>query len=216
RTVFVRIYKPGEEDGEVWRTDGTPEGTGLAFDLHWPGNLFGFQGSLYFTAASGRDFLTPRGLWRLRPSGGRPELLGIVSQPLGWPVSAPGPDFVPMGGRLFFTGQEREGGGELWVTDGTSAGTRRVRDLRPGPASSEPAGLAAAEGRIYFTARDGEHGRELWVSDGTAEGTRLAVDLNPGGFSSSPTSLTMANGYLFFTADDGMTGSEPWAMPLDP
>ena len=37
------------------------------------------------------------------------------------------------------------------------------QDILPGPASSWPKNLVAADGNLFFTANDGEHGRELWV-----------------------------------------------------
>ena len=60
---------------------------------------------------------------------------------------------------------------ELWTTDGTSAGTKMVKDIDPGADGSAPEELHAFNGDIYFSADDGSHGRELWKSDGTAGGT---------------------------------------------
>lgn len=86
---------------------------------------------------------------------------------------------VVMNGQYFYPGYDPDGGVELWVTDGTGAGTRRVRDARPGVESgfvvvkgSKPS-LAAFNGRVYFTGDDGENGRALWTSDGTAGGTQM-------------------------------------------
>jgi ELWxxDGT repeat protein len=127
--------------------------------------------------------------------------------------------FTPIGDRLLFMAYDDTHGYELWVTDGTPAGTRLLRDIRTGPGSSRPSGFIQAGDRVFFTAQDGEHGRELWASDGTPEGTRLVWDLNPGGFSSFPswpfglpTLLTVAGGHLFFNADDGESGLEPWSL----
>ena len=50
----------------------------------------------------------------------------------------------------------------LWRSDGTRAGTRMVRNIRPGSASSQPLFLTNVNGTLYFTAKDGRHGRELW------------------------------------------------------
>ena len=105
---------------------------------------------------------------------------------------------------------------ELWKTDGTPPGTALVRDMVPGPDSSDPEGLTAAGGRLFFSARDGLHGRELWTSDGTARGTRRVQDIAPGSSSSAPTRLTPLGDHLFFTADDGVTGRELWSLPLLP
>ncbi|MEM7201306.1 MAG: ELWxxDGT repeat protein [Planctomycetota bacterium] len=53
-------------------------------------------------------------------------------------------------------------GEELWVTDGTAAGTRPVGDLAPGGRSSEPGPFITAGDRVYFGALDSLLGRELF------------------------------------------------------
>ena len=222
KTVFFRIY--GLDGGltgepELWRTDGTPNGTRRASDLRAVADLQIFQGSLYLTAALGSG-PGNRGLFRVDSPLGSPVLIAPVSPPYrpDLPDFLGVSSFIPMGGRLFFSGRDRgDGGGrELWVTDGTAEGTRRVLDVRPGPGSSNPGELTAAGDRVYFAADDGVHGRELWVSDGTAGGTRLVWDLNPGEASSNPLSLTRSGENLFFAADDGETGVEPWVLRLTP
>ncbi len=58
------------------------------------------------------------------------------------------------------------------MSDGTPARTRRLADIAPGPASSNPSAevassqtdpLVAVGGRLYFSATDGS-GRELWAT----------------------------------------------------
>ncbi|HEV7505355.1 MAG TPA: ELWxxDGT repeat protein [Thermoanaerobaculia bacterium] len=209
--TFFRIFRPNASDSEIWRTDGTGPGTYLAFNLAQPADLFGFRGFLYFTASPANDFT--RVLYRVSASGGEPVPLAGVGMGFVAPAL---PVFTPVGDRLFFIASDADSGAELWVTDGTPAGTRRVRDIHPGPASSQPDSLVAAGNRLFFAAEDGEHGRELWESDGTEAGTRLAWDLNPGGFSSNPVNLALSGNFLFFSADDGETGVEPWVLRLEP
>jgi len=209
--TFFRILGQDTDRVEVWRTNGTGAGTRHAFDLFLPSSLFAFRDSLYVTASLAAG--SPRGFYRVPAAGGDPVLLTEVTSTDQEVQPA---DLTPAGDRLFFVKRDLESGSELWVTDGTAAGTRRVRDIRPGADSSEPSDLAAVGNRIFFAAEDGEHGRELWVSDGTEEGTRLAWDLNPGGFSSSPANLVVNGGILFFSANDGETGQEPWVMSLEP
>ena len=63
---------------------------------------------------------------------------------------------------LYFVGTDKRHGQELWRSDGTRKGTRMVRNIRPGSASSQPLYLTAVSGTLFFTAKDGRHGRELW------------------------------------------------------
>ncbi|MBZ4416100.1 ELWxxDGT repeat protein [Myxococcus sp. RHSTA-1-4] len=125
--------------------------------------------------------------------------------------------FTSYAGRLYFAAEENIGdpdgrGVELWVSDGTPAGTGRLVDIFPGEENSGPRELNVFEGLLYFTADDGVHGRELWVSDGTAAGTRLARDIRPGPDGSSPYGLMVASRKLYFAADDGEHGREPWKV----
>ena len=206
--TFFKIFLPRSSDTQIWRTDGTGAGTYLVFSSVQPASLFGFRGSLYYLASPNLD--STSALYRVPASGGEPILLAEVGTSFGFPL--PAAEFTPVGDRLFFVAENGEGI-ELWVTDGTPAGTRRVTS--PVPRSIVPSGLVAAGNRVFFTAGDVEHGRELWESDGTPEGTRLVFDLNPGGFSSNPTDLVVSGGNLFFSADDGETGVEPWVLRLE-
>ncbi|MEL6560242.1 MAG: Ig-like domain-containing protein [Bacteroidota bacterium] len=81
-------------------------------------------------------------------------------------------------GKVYFgaddsNGSNTEGqdlGKELWVTDGTEAGTSLVADLRTGDASSSPSFFFEYNGIMYFSANAGS-GNVLFSSDGTAAGT---------------------------------------------
>jgi ELWxxDGT repeat protein len=213
-TVYFRIAGPFDSEPEIWQTDGVSRTRRVSL-LTGAADLYAFGGSLYFTALQSED---GRGLFRVSPGGGPPVLLARISPfPESAFYSLPA-GFSPVGDRLLFAGTDLEHGAEIWITDGTPAGTRRLRDLQPGPGSSVPQGLVSAGDRVFFSADDGAHGRELWESDGTPEGTRLVADLAPGGFSALAfdSSLAVANGFLFFSADDGRTGFEPWALRLEP
>lgn len=59
---------------------------------------------------------------------------------------------------LFFTSP-----GELYMSDGTSAGTELLMDINPG-GNSYPDNLTAIDDTLYFQADDGTHGRELWIA----------------------------------------------------
>jgi trimeric autotransporter adhesin len=118
--------------------------------------------------------------------------------------------FASLGGRLIFTADGGSTGEELWTSDGTADGTVLLKDVFPGPRSSEIRHLTAAAGRVFFVAEDGVHGRELWATDGTAAGTRLVADIRPGPGSALPRELTEIDGVLLFAAEDGVRGVEPW------
>ena len=80
-------------------------------------------------------------------------------------------------GEIFFAASTPELGFELWVTDGTEAGTRLVKDINPGPDNSFPTNFVGLGGTLYFTANAGVAGTQLWKSDGTEGGTMKVADL---------------------------------------
>jgi len=113
-----------------------------------------------------------------------------------------------VGTRIYFTADDGVHGTELWVTDGSPAGTRMVRDIRPGPLSSRPSALGAFGGQVYFGADDGMHGHELWRSDGTETGTELVVDLTPGISGTWISSTAAGAGKLFVRANHRLYSSD--------
>lgn len=65
-------------------------------------------------------------------------------------------------GTIYFGFGDTEAGSELWVSDGSSAGTQRLADVLKGPASSAAAPLAVFNGRLVYAGSHPYHGRELW------------------------------------------------------
>jgi ELWxxDGT repeat protein len=53
---------------------------------------------------------------------------------------------------------------ELWVSDGTAAGTVMVANINPGAGNSNPANFTRVGGQVFFTATDGQNGIELWAA----------------------------------------------------
>lgn len=143
---------------------------------------------------------------------------GGPATPLSGPVFRPDSSypgaFAVAGDQLYFTATNYGSASAipttgLWKSDGTEAGTFRLKDINPS-GSSGAAFFTVAGSRLFFQANDGAHGLELWVTDGTAAGTQLVKDINPGGAGSSPDQFVDVNGVLFFRADDGVHGRELW------
>lgn len=106
-------------------------------------------------------------------------------------------------GIAFFTFDDQEHGNELWMSDGTEAGTRLVKDIREGNANGLSGGAILADGGVvYFSSTDGQ----LWRSDGTADGThQVAVIPEP----SSITELhAVIDGIVYFNVRNSELGHE--------
>src|SRR5690606_26839048 len=84
---------------------------------------------------------------------------------------------------------------ELWVSDGTGVGTRRIKGVVDHARHRWP---YEVRGRMVVAIDDGKHGTEYWVSDGSDEGTFLLKDLIPGERGHIPGSMYEAHGFLYF------------------
>ncbi|HEY1055975.1 MAG TPA: ELWxxDGT repeat protein, partial [Emticicia sp.] len=89
---------------------------------------------------------------------------------------------VSMKGALkaFFSANDGLVGEELWVTDGTTEGTKLLKDINPDSGSSSPSNFEVLQDKVLFAATDSKNGRELWITDGTSGGTELVKDIYPG------------------------------------
>jgi len=99
-------------------------------------------------------------------SDGTPEGTRWLDVGAGFPAS--GLEEDPFGvdrENFVFAGLEESTGYELWISDGTPAGTHRLTDLAPGPESSSPNHFAVVGRRLFFQANGGGLGREFWALD---------------------------------------------------
>ncbi|MCU0333772.1 MAG: hypothetical protein MUF62_01840, partial [Chitinophagaceae bacterium] len=79
--------------------------------------------------------------------------------------------FAPLGNRLYFTASNGTNGREIWVTDGTNAGTQLVADLRAGTTSSDITSFRELNGALFFALTTPETGREIWKLQPAASAT---------------------------------------------
>lgn len=113
-------------------------------------------------------------------------------------------------GKFYFDGDNGVSGDELFVSDGTIAGTKLVKDIFTGTVgNSDPKGFVIYKDEIYFNANVAT-GIQLWKSDGTEAGTVKVAEPYAGG-SAAIDFLTVYNGKLYFSATDGINGSEIWS-----
>lgn len=109
------------------------------------------------------------------------------------------PLLMTVGSVAYFMANEKTTSNELWVTDGTSAGTHLVKDVTPGTAGDPPRLLAPYKGGVAFTAHDTDFRYQLYITDGTTAGTKQLT-----GFTASNTGPTTsklavaANGKMYF------------------
>ncbi|MCC7360049.1 MAG: hypothetical protein IT317_11260 [Anaerolineales bacterium] len=98
-------------------------------------------------------------LWQAGPHTG----VGLVRDIYpGLPSSDP-TDLTVVGDSLVFAAASPTGGRELWVSDGTLAGTEQLTDLEAGAAHSNPSELAVSGNYLFFLAYTESAGQELWA-----------------------------------------------------
>lgn len=201
---------------EIWRSDGSPAGAflfaelaagaaGASISAIAPGNGFLFVGAMGSDASGG--------LYRVDGSAPLAVRLAAGSMPNGTLKGAP---FVTLpDGRLLFQGGAVDDV-ELWISDGTVAGTTELVDLDPAlGGSSSPRAFAQAGYEVYFTARirAGSYWEmRLFRTDGSVAGT-VEIPL-PAGVNLRDAEFAMeaVSSRLFFVAEDAAHGSEPWVV----
>jgi ELWxxDGT repeat protein len=110
----------------------------------------------------------------------------------------------------YFTADDGIHGSELWCSDGALGGTRLVKDINPGNASSDIQDIISSGGKIYFSAHDALHGQEIWVSDGTVEGTKMLKDIYAGPAGSNPSYITDVNDTAYFFTSQNFSDVKLW------
>lgn len=136
-------------------------------------------------------------------------------------------------GSVLFSNYGQIHGRELWTSNGTTAGTRILKDINAGanfwsnpggpsnPSSVPNGGTAFSTrfqkvgSRIVFPATSFAKGRELWTSDGTGPGTILLRDHIPGagdGIDDGTIEFVFSNGtFAVYLANDVLRGESLWA-----
>lgn len=163
---------------------------------------------LYFEACNGNGLCnlsrtdgTTAGTFALAPA--------IISASLGGK-----PPTGVLGERVLF---QSATDGELWITDGTAAGTRQLRDILPGAQRSEPTQFVDFRGLTYFIVKI-DNGVtttvELWRTDGTTANTERtnALPVQSAEFNtvSYPFGMLAAGNRLFLPLYTVANGQELW------
>ncbi len=186
----------GKSNLDLWKTDGTPQGTSLLANLgpddQQDRQLTNVNGTLYFRGHSLDEGFE---LWK---SNGSATGTVMVRSLKPGSTSSNLTHFTNLQGTLFFSGN-----GELIKSNGTAAGTTRVKDLHIG-ASDQVSELEAIGNTLYFTAKSptGLDGVSLYQTNGTNSGTRPI----PSATGSTLAELTQLGSQLLYARN----GNELW------
>ena len=211
---------------DLWRTDGTPDGTTLVKadaaphpeDLqrtNLPGWIVAGSGVFYFTGVDSEHGVE---LWKSDGTAAGTTLVkdirpGTVGSDIFF-LGTTGSDV------LFWAddGVQRE----LWRTDGTAAGTVIVSDLNGVARSSEASRFGrgfAFNGSVYFQSMNPDYRAvPMWRSDGTAAGTVRLLDYSGNVFYYAPLGdrLYFLDDTFLFRTDGTPAGTEYVQLDLGP
>lgn len=202
-----------DEGVELYRTDGTVNGTALFKDINtniqassYPAFVGATDNFLLFRASTPDEGAE---LWVSDGTANGTKLLKDINSGTSssFPASA-----VELNGKLIFAASQSATGYELWVSDGTENGTMILKDINPGPTGGYYGNLTKFKNRLFFSATDDVNGVELWETNGSIWGTKLHKDLNPGADASNVKSLYVLNDRLYFSATIDAANEELYAL----
>lgn len=216
-TTLYFTAENGTNGRELWKTNGTSNGTVLVKDIfpgstfNWPNSstpydLTNVNGTLFFTADNGTN---GRELWK---SNGTAAGTVLVKDIRPGAAGSLLDNLTDVNGTLFFVADDGTNGVALWKSNGTAAGTVLVRQITSAPLGQfvQPFTLVNVNGTLSFTVDDGTSNLELWTSDGTTAGTIRVKEIAAGGTPPRPSQLMHIGGRLYFSAKEAATGQEIW------
>ncbi len=199
---------PSGTEAELWRSDGTSGGTYRVTNIYpiygsSPRGFCVIGNTLYFEAT---DLSHGPSLYKTNGASYNTVFIKEIDIDTDWGVHRLGTKII------FKEWANPTYGDELWVSDGTLAGTLRLKDIYLGASDPDPKIAKIIGAIMYFTAYNSTHGRELWKTDGTPEGTTMIKDIYNGTASGCDTNLESAvlNNVLYFEGNSLTYGHELW------
>lgn len=109
-------------------------------------------------------------------------------------------------GLVYFTVGDQALGNELWVSDGTDAGTRVLGDVYVGADSGFYAMIGATSSGVFWAALTAR-GSRLWRTDGTAAGTHEVGSVSIGAQIGTVSAIVLGD-RVYVGSADGPSGGE--------
>lgn len=166
---------------ELWFSDGTPQGTHLVREFI-PGpngsyispNVFVDGNDIWFSTF---NKFSEYEIWKSDGTYNGTVKISNTTQPFETLYN----QIIRHKDKIYLAMADSSHGMELWVSDGTAAGTKLIKDIDASPGfSSNPYGFTVFNDYLYFAANTSVLGEELWKTDGTEAGTVLVKDIMKG------------------------------------
>jgi ELWxxDGT repeat protein len=163
---FYFCSSNGVDGLEPWVSDGTSKGTFMIKNINpegdsYPVGFTEYNNRIYFGA---RTSNTPERTAVFSTDGTAERTFLLRHHNEYFPY-----DYIAYNDLLFYSGSDSATGVELYVSDGSQAGTQMLKDISP-VWHGLPKNFFIYNGLLYFSAFANQ-GCQLWRSDGTASGT---------------------------------------------
>lgn len=200
---------------ELWMTDGTTIGTTLVKDIFpgvkssGPKGLVSINNSSLFFAAYNPITQFPTIFFSDLTTNGTVGIPHALVESGNTNTI----QFHPFNGLVYFDAIDDSNGNSLWVTDGTTANTNKIKDLNPNIVCTDISTIYDFNGSMFFSATSADYGNEIHISDGTSAGTTLLKDIESGttsGTGGVTITPNTSGSKFFFTATTTTYGTEPW------
>jgi ELWxxDGT repeat protein len=200
-------------------TDGSAAGTQYVADIG-NGQLIttipaqDFMYLITYNTISISPAITETQLWKSDGTAAGTALIYTFPQITGstvghnWTSNRRNQNFSLIGNTMIFSAYDATNGVEIWKTDGTTAGTALLKDIKTGAGSSTPWGYCKIGTEVFFSAMQTGFERKLWKTDGTTAGTvQVAV---PEPFYIVDYAIGLLNNKMIFYAHNTVDGYEPY------
>lgn len=206
------MFKTNYPSDKFWKSNGTADGTveieNLQIENEIPIVQYAQLGDNIFFC--GKSTLNGNELWKLDSETGNATLFYDLNHKLGTYQSITA-DFINCNDKLLFVGTNGVNGFEPFITDGTLAGTKMLKDIAPNSSSSMENDayigpqFTKVENTVFFRAA-----LDLYKTDGTTDGTVLVKPNMPYGWISETSLFMEYNGLLIFKGRTAANGDELW------
>ncbi len=141
----------GVHGKELWKTDGTLDGTVLVADLHAGKASSEFVGAM--VASNGLAFFDLQGeLWKTDGTADGTQLVKDIDAAFN------AGSFATFNGLLYFNGLDAAGSFGLWRTDGTAEGTRMIHPFDIFVGQNGAGQLTPVDDTLFFAAGEAQRG----------------------------------------------------------
>jgi len=199
-TIYF-LATSGTRDG-LWRSDGTAAGTTLVKDgIAGAQLLSGSNGAVLFAWNDGVHGTEP---WRSDGTLTGTVLLRDIIPGAASSMASNASSIARSDGLTLFAASNGVNGEEPWISDGTAAGTRLLKNAASDQANgSAPRAFASVGNRLMFIADD-SGGSAVWSSDGTDSGTQRIAPV------AGQVDEAIASGGLYYFTRKSVTEAELW------